>query len=372
MKGLAGKTVLGLALTAALLWWVLRDVEPGAVWNEVRRADPWLLLGMIATATVSFLLRAARWRVLLLPAFPGVGLRARFGATCIGFAANNLLPARLGEIARAYALTRASAVGLSPSLASLVVERAFDTLVLAFFLFLAMSLPGFPAGEGSGLLLLRRTALLGAGGFATAFVLLWLMARHPEPTLRLFEHTAGRLLTPRITDRAIRILAAFIRGLGALHRPPLFFEAVVWTLAVWLCLALSIWLGLLAFGIDRPGPAGSLFLQAVIAFAVAIPASPGFFGVFEAAARVGLELYDVSPPLIVGFATGYHILTFLPVTAIGLWYAHAFGIRLREMERGEELVEASVREGAAGDGVKSRPEDRGEDRTAGYARDGSE
>lgn len=355
MRGHGGKAVLGLLLTAALLWWVLRDVSAYEVLAEIRRADPLLLAAMVATATASFLLRAMRWRVLLLPAHPGTGLRSRFGATCIGFMANNVFPARLGEIARAFALSRSERIGVSPSLASLVVERVFDTLVLAFFLLLTMSLPGFPGGEGEGAAILRRTAAIGAGGFAAGFAGLWLMVRYPEPTMRLFEHSVGRLLTPRVTDRVIRIMAGFIRGLGALHRPVIFLRALAWSVVVWLCLALSIWLGLLAFGITAPGFMGAIFLQAVIAFGVAIPSSPGFFGVFEAAAKVGLGVYGVGSTGIVSFATGYHVLTFLPVTLLGLFYAHSFGIRWSEMGHGEELVESSVAGNGGTAGAESVP-----------------
>ena len=106
MRGHAWKSVLGLSLTVLLLWWVLRDVSVPEVWQRVHEADPWLLAGAVVVATFSFVLRALRWRVLLSPSHPDSRFVPRFGATCIGFAVNNLLPARLGEFARAYALSR--------------------------------------------------------------------------------------------------------------------------------------------------------------------------------------------------------------------------------------------------------------------------
>ena len=119
-------------------------------------------------------------------------------------------------------------------------------------------------------------------------------------------------------------------------------QALLWSVVVWLNLSVSIWLGLLAFGITTPGLAGAIFLQSVIAFAVAAPSSPGFFGVFEAAARLGLGVYDVPVTDMVSFATSYHILTFLPVTILGLLYIRHFGLSWSEMGHSEEIVETAV------------------------------
>lgn len=342
MKGHRWKTALGLAVSVALLWWVLRDVELAEVVRELRAADPWLMLGAVAVATFGFVLRAMRWHVLLLPANGRTRFESRFGAVCVGFMANNLLPARLGEFARAFALKRSEGIDMSSGLASLVAERVFDGLVLAFFLFATISRPGFPGGGAEGEVVLRRLAMVGASVFAAGFLILWLVARHPAPAIRLFEHTLGRILAPHLTDRAVEVLASFIGGLGALHRLPIFLRTLAWTLFVWTFIASSIWLAMLAFDIREPGFAGALFLQAIIGFAVAIPSSPGFFGPFEAAARLGLTAFGVPSARIVSFATSYHVLTFLPVTLLGLWYVRSFGIRWSDVGRSEEIVESAV------------------------------
>jgi uncharacterized protein (TIRG00374 family) len=333
---------VGLGLTVLLLWWVLRDVSVVDVWDRVRDADPWLLAGAVAVATFSFVLRAFRWRVLLRPGHPDSKFEPRFGSTCIGFAVNNLLPARLGEFARAYALSRTEDLNIGASIASLVAERIFDGLVLAFFLFVTISLPGFPLGEGSTALVVRRTANIGAIAFGLAFVMLWLAARHSDRSVRLFDQSVGRLLSPSLRDRASRLVSGFLGGLGALNDTVTFLQALGWSVVVWLNLSVSIWLGLLAFDITGPGLSGALFLQSVIAFAVAAPSSPGFFGVFEAATRLGLGVYDVPVTDMVSFATSYHILTFLPVTILGLWYIRRFGLSWSEMGHSEEIVEAAA------------------------------
>jgi uncharacterized protein (TIRG00374 family) len=333
------KTLFGLLVTVALLAWVLRDVSASAVLAELRDADVLLLAAMVVVATVPFLLRAFRWHVLLLPGFPGSTLSSRFAAVCIGFMANNVLPARLGEFARAYSFSRIEPIPISQSLASLVVERVFDAVILGAFLVFTVSYGDFTAGNTA---LLRGAGVTAGVLFGLALLVLWAMARWPRRTLNLVEQLAGRFLSPALTERAIDILSSFIRGLGALHNPWVFTRALLWSAAVWLCIAASVWIGLLAFGIREPGFIGAMFVQAVIGFAVAIPSSPGFFGPFEAAAMVALGAYGVDSVRIVSFATGYHILTFIPVTVLGIWYLYRLGIRWSEVEHSEELVEEAV------------------------------
>lgn len=337
------QVVVGLVVTVALLVWALRDVSPAGVWNEALRADPWLLAAAVAVATLAFVPRAVRWRLLLLPVRERTPFDSRFGALCIGMMANNLLPARLGEFARAYAFSRAERMGFSPTLASQVVERAFDGLVLAAFVALVLVLPGDAAeGGGAGSALVRRTAWIGGLVFAAGMAGLWLVARFPDAMLRLYGATLGRLLSPDLTERGLAVVESFLEGLGALHDAGIFVRTALWSVVVWVATGASIWLGFLAFGITEPGFVGALFLQGLIGFAVALPSSPGFFGPFEAAARLGLGLFAVEATRVVSFAVSYHVLSFIPITLLGLWYLRRLGLRWADVERSEEIVGSGI------------------------------
>ncbi len=328
---------LGLLISVGFLWWALRGVSMAETLDHLARADLRLLAASVAVATGTFVLRALRWRVLLLPALEASSFDSRFSAVCIGFMANNLLPARLGEFARVYALARREPVTMSAAFASLVVERLLDGVILVLFLLPAVWLTDF---EGAGVL--RNVSIVVTGLLAVGFVVLGLLVRFPDRFLRLFGPVAHRLLPEHAAERAIGVLASFIAGLGALRHGHLFVRVFLWTVVVWLWNGASFWLGFLAFGIGEPGFLGALLLQSIIGFAVSIPSSPGFFGPFEAGARLALVGFGISPSLILSFAAGYHIASFIPITVLGLWYAHRMGITLSEVERSEEVVEAEV------------------------------
>jgi uncharacterized protein (TIRG00374 family) len=347
VKGHRGKVVLGLVISVLLLAWAVRDVSASRVLTLVSQADVGWLVLMVVAATAAFPLRALRWRVLLLPEYPDTSLRGRFAAVCVGFMANNVFPVRLGEFARAFALSRVEPVEAGAAFGSLVMERVLDGLTLTGLLVVVLLLPG---GARPGILdvpLLARIALGAAVVFGIGFVGIWIVVRFPGLAVRLFEATLGRVVPDRFYQRLRSILRTFVRGLRIVGSPGILIRALAWSLAVWLCLSSSIWCGMRAFGIDGPGFTGAVLVQALVGFAVAIPSSPGFFGPLEAAARIGLSAYGVRATPIIAFATSYHILTFIPITLLGLWYLYRLGLGWRDVERSEELVEASV-EGAAG------------------------
>jgi uncharacterized membrane protein YbhN (UPF0104 family) len=113
---------------------------------------------------------------------------------------------------------------------------------------------------------------------------------------------------------------------------------LMWTVAHWLLNALAFWLGFKAVGISLPFSA-ALFLQTLIAVGVALPSAPGFFGFFEKLATVGLAVYGVEAARATSWAIGFHILSFIPITLIGLWYFARLGIHLKEIEKAREATE---------------------------------
>lgn len=334
------QTVLGLTVSLLLLYWVLHDVSLPELWYRIRTANLALLALSVAIATGSFVIRAARWQVFLKPALPASSFRTRFAATCIGFMANNLLPARVGEFARAYAFSKFEPIGVSASFGSLVVERVFDGLTLALFLALPLALPGSLAVPGLGDQLVGKVIFVFVV-FGGALLGLLLLAWRPELVTRVFRGTVGRLLPGRTADRVAGIMRSFIEGLGAMRRPGLVVSGFLWSVAHWCWAALGLYVGMLAFGITEPGYVGALFLQAVNAFLVAIPSSPGFFGPFEASVRLGLSPWGVEPVQTASFAMAYHIGAFIPVTVIGLYYVWRMGLSWGDVRHSDEMVEAS-------------------------------
>jgi len=325
MKTIPWRGAIGLALTILLLWWVFHDVDWAEVRGDLRAANPLLFAVSVVLATAIFPLRAFRWRPILDPISPKVPYGPLWRATAVGMMANTTLPARAGELVRAYMLTRETTIPFSAAFASLVVDRVFDGVVVLLLMVLAMFHPSFPAG-------VSRMAFAGTGVILILAVGLGLYAivSFPDKLIRLYELFARRV-APRFEERGRAMLRSFAEGLSVLRHPGRFLVVFAWALLLWLVQALAFWIGFRSFGIHVPF-AAALLIQGMIVIGVAAPSTPGFFGPFEAAAKTGLKLYGVDESLAVAWALSYHVVSLLPITVIGLYYLARSGLKLGELK----------------------------------------
>lgn len=322
--------ILGILIAIGLFWWVLRDVSITTVWHELEHANWWMLILATTCATLIFPLRARRWQTILDPIYPKLPLGALWRSTAIGMMINNVVPARAGEVARAYALTKETPVPFSASIASLAVDRVFDAIVLLLLAFLAVLSPAFPQGGRVMGQSVTEWAIGGTILVACLMAALYSLVFFPAQLIRLFELFA-RKLSPAIETKGRAVLETFSQGLSVLRSPGHFVAVFLWTVAHWLVNALGWWIAMLALGISVPFSAPVL-LQALVALGVAVPAAPGYFGIFEKVSIVGLAIYLVPKQLATSWAIGFHILSFLPITLIGAMYFSRLGLKLREIQ----------------------------------------
>jgi glycosyltransferase 2 family protein len=322
---------LGIALSAVALWWTLRGIDLGAVMEHISQSNPLLLALSTVAATGIFPLRARRWRPILQSVASDLPFGPLWRATAIGMMVSNVVPARAGELARAYALARETRrVPFTAAFASVAVDRGFDAAIVLLLMSVAMLDPRFTAGAVVAGQSATRIIVGGALFAGSVLAILYLMARFPDTAVRAFEAVARRV-SPRLQQRGGELLRTFVSGLGVLRRPELFATVLWWTLLHWLLNAFAFWLCFLAVGVEAPFSA-ALFLQGLIAIGVALPSAPGFFGIFELFAKAGLTLYGIPDDRAVAWAISFHFLSFIPITLIGTWYFVRLGLHMREIE----------------------------------------
>jgi len=326
---LSWRSAVGIALSVALLVWTLRGVSLVAVWHELEGSNLPLFIASAIAATLIFPLRAYRWRIILQPISRDVPLGPLWRSLAVGAMVNNLIPARAGEIARAYALTRETTVSFASALASLAVDRLFDMLVLLGLGAAALLDPSFPRGARVAGQTLGHLAQGSIVIVVLLVVSLYLLAFFPSQLVRAFEIFARRV-SPAVEERGKNALHRFSGGLSVLKSPGHFLAVLAWAIAHWLMNALAFWFGFKAVGLNLPFSA-ALFLQMLIAVGVALPSAPGFFGVFEKFATVGLAIYGVQATQATTWAIGFHILSFIPITVIGIYYFSRLGLSFSEL-----------------------------------------
>ncbi len=324
------RALLGIALSVALLWFVLRDVDFHQVWTVLSTSNGWLWIACTVAATAIFPMRARRWQALLAPSAGRLPLGPLWRATAVGMMVNNVAPARAGEPARAFALTREQKqVRFTSAFASLAVDRLFDGVVVIAMMLLATLDPRFPTDAtilGASAWGIAASMALVLGG---VFVALALLAYAPQWCFGVADALVGAV-APQLVPKVRGLLEGFASGVGVLRQPMLALEVLWWAVLLWVTNAGAFYLGFLALGLDAPLSA-AFFVQGLIAISVALPSSPGFFGVFEAAGTVGLGLYGVSDVNAVSWAIGFHLLSFVPITVMGAWYFSRLDLNLREI-----------------------------------------
>lgn len=332
MKRIGWRGALGIALSVGLLWWALHDVSFDEVRTHLRATNMPLMVLAAIIATFTFPVRALRWRVILAPVDEHLQLGLLWRATAIGMALNNVVPLRAGEVARAYVLARESRrVSFSLSFASLAVDRLFDALAVLLLVSVAILDPAFPTRlDGGG-----PNVANWAGSFTlfavAGFAVLYAIVFFPGRLISIYEW-AVRRVAPRFEARGREILLAFAEGLGVLRRPAQFALVTAWAVGMWTLNAFAFWVAFRAVGFEVPFTA-ALLVQGIIAFGIALPSAPGFFGLFEGAAIIGLSIYGIDRAAAVTWAITFHVLSFIPITVIGLYYFARMHLRLGELDR---------------------------------------
>jgi uncharacterized protein (TIRG00374 family) len=316
--------LLGIVVSIACLWWAMREVRLIEVWLALKRADYRGFVAVIAFTLIGFWLRAWRWRWLLTAPRP-IPLGSLYSATMIGFMANNLLPFRLGEFVRAWALGRRESLSKTNVFASVVVERAIDMLtLLAIFGITLLLHPIAPDTEAGRLTNAGATTLLVICVGLTAFLVV--LERSPRLMAALVDR-AARWAPERVRHRAVAALQHFIDGLGLFRDVPRLLWVFVLSFVMFGAFALGLQVSMAALHIPVPWY-GGLVMLVITAIGIMVPAAPGYIGTLNIACVAGLALFGVEKDLANAFSWFYWAGQWLPVTIVGLYCLRREGIEL--------------------------------------------
>ena len=305
-------TALGIAMSAVAVVLLLRSIDAADTWRRLSAADPLWFLGACALTLAGYGLRAARWGVLLSgSAHPPFG--RLFSATMIGFLAINTLPARLGELVRAYALSRSERISAATVLGSVAVERVLDLAALGVFWSLSLLVAPLPAWfRWSGLLTLGLTVAAAAVLWALHRFGGWHVLAAEKGILRAFPAGPRKALGAAIP--------AFGEGVRGIASPATLARSGILTAAMWVVNAAVFLATGAALGLQLPVWA-PLLLAFVVCVGIMVPSSPGFVGVMEGACVVGLGLMGFGGPEALAYGVLYHATQLLPLVPLGAWYA---------------------------------------------------
>ena len=305
---------LGLVISAVFLYLAFREINYAELWQTLRMTQLWWLIPGLVIYFGSMLMRSWRWGYLLKP-IKKIGSGTLLPIILIGYMGNNVFPLRMGEVLRAVVLKRREQVAISASLATIVVERIFDAVVIVGFVLLNLGQLTRLPGTG---------ALSQLGGLATWAILIFAVglavfiavAMFPKPAMRLIHGVINKIIPERWRESLIGIADRFLDGLMSLRSPKDALMILVTSILVWLLETGLYWSVNRALGLEL-NFGQLMLLNGVVNMVLLVPAAPGGLGTFDAAGRAMLQAYNIPAEPALGYTLILRIVLWVPITLLG-------------------------------------------------------
>lgn len=316
------KFLISIAVSLVLVWFSFKDLEWQPFWQAIQSINYWYLLFGACLLIFSNVIRAARWRILLLPQ-KDVKRKPIFEAIMMGYMGNNVLPFKLGEALRAMVVGRRHEIKISGVGASVVVERGLD---MFSFLIVAGTygaiFPSFATARLLSQLALAAVVLGIIFGF-------WMNRNHDLYFSRI-QAWSVRQTESGHPKRGEHALSLF-RGLETIWRMPKPIHVIFQTLSLWVIYFLITYFAVLAFGF---GMSVVLLLEVAMmlmiftTFSMSVPAAPGYVGTYHYAVIAALALFGIDDDSARALAVVLHLMNYVIYTPIGAWYLIKAGLNL--------------------------------------------
>lgn len=324
---------LGMGISALFIWLALRGLKLDEVWQNMRAANYIWLIPSVAVYFVAVWARTWRWDYMLRP-LKHIPLRRLFPVVVIGYMGNNVYPFRAGELLRSYVLRRREAIPISASLATVIVERVFDGLVMLVFVFAALPLAPIPGDNGR----IRAIVIFASIAFFAALVLFFGLAAFPAQFYRLANGFSDRLLPDRVARPLLDFLQRFLQGLESLRHfrnvLMIFFTSVI----IWLLETVKYWFVMHAFNFEVSFFA-LMLMNGVVNLATTLPSAPGYVGTFDEPGIEVLKLYGIGDNIAAAYTLVLHAALWLPITLLGAYYMVREGLGWSDFSKAVQVAE---------------------------------
>ncbi|GAP05576.1 conserved hypothetical protein [Anaerolinea thermolimosa] len=326
----------GLIISAVFIYLSLRGLKLSEVWQIMQSARYLWLIPGVAVYFVGVWVRSWRWHYMLRP-LKKIPTATMFPIVTIGYMGNNIYPARAGEILRAVILKQREGVPVSASLATVIVERIFDGVVMLGFVFINLpELARLTHNSGViGRMDIRTLALVGSLAFFGALLVFLLAAMFPHVTERLLDRILP-ILPARLREKTRDLTLRFLSGLESLRSPLEALMIFITTVIIWLLETAKYWFVMHAFSFEVSF-FGLMLMNGIVNLATTLPSAPGYVGTFDAPGIAVLVAYAVPPEIAAGYTLVLHAALWFPITLLGAYYY------LRQPLRWGKQLEISTR-----------------------------
>lgn len=341
---------IGLLISLVLIYLTFRQQPLDKIGEALGQVNYYWIIPALVLYFAGVWVRALRWHFLLAPILPAAerahtSANRLFGPIAIGYAVNDLVPLRSGDVVRAYSLSRQEGVRTSSALATVVVERIFDGLTMLLFIIVSAVFVGLDSD-------IRNYLVIGGIIFVAAFALFVYVAASPQVAERLLTFTLNILPLGRLRGRVEGIARSFLHGLSVLSDARSVIAVLLTSLIAWLLEATMYYLIAEGFsGILYPVGHMPSFYAFLLTCAIAnlvtiIPSTPGYVGPFDYAVKLVLSapppLFNLPLAGVLSYTLVLHAALYFPITIVGLFFLWRAGISWGEIQSGKTKLPASA------------------------------
>jgi uncharacterized protein (TIRG00374 family) len=322
---------LGLLISAFFLWLALRGLHLQAVWSTLQHGNYLWLIPSVSIYFVAVWARTWRWHYMLRP-LKNIRLGRLFPVVVIGYMGNNVYPFRAGEVLRSYVLRKRESVAMSASMATVVVERVFDGLVMLMFVFAALPFAPLPSNN-------IRTIVIGASVlFFGALLFFFSLAAMPQRAMRFAQIIINAFVPERLRTPTTEMVERFLQGLESLRSFRMVLMIFVTSIVIWLLETVKYWFVMQAFDFEVTFFA-LMLMNGVVNLATTLPSAPGYVGTFDAPGIAILTMYGVEDAIAIAYTLVLHAALWLPITLLGIYYMIREGLGWSDFNRATEMTQ---------------------------------
>ncbi len=321
------KLWLGLIISVVAVWFVLRDIDFKQVGEAFGNLNWWLFGLSFIPYFISLFLKVTRWQLLFHPG-PRIRLYRLWATLMISYLFNTVLPARLGEVVRGYALSRSEKIGTVRVLSTILLEKILD--VMTMFIFLVALLPFLNLDDG-----LKKAGFIMGGVFVSAFIVCMLMAAY-RPQAEKLVGWFIRPLPENLRTKLMSFLNEVLDVVVLLLNFKVSLNLWAQSFLEWVLVVLNYMM--IAWALNLPLTfEQAMVLMIALNLGMAVPSAPGYIGVFEALVVAALSpFYPDQKSLVISMGFLLHIGGFLPVILMGAYCTFREGVSVDKLTQAAE------------------------------------
>jgi glycosyltransferase 2 family protein len=311
---------IGIVISAIFMYFALRGLHLAEFWEALQGARYWLLIPAVGVYFVGVWVRAWRWHYMLRP-LKKISTNSMFPIVTIGYMGNNIFPARAGEVLRAAVLRQREGVPISASMATVIIERVFDGVVMLAFVFINLPELARLTSESGNIegVDVAGLALAGAVIFVGVLLVFIAAAMFPRVTERLVDFFLLRFIPLRFRERTRDLTMRFLSGLESLRSPLDTLMIFVTTVIIWLLETGKYYFVMLAFPFEVSFFA-LMLMNGVVNLVTTLPSAPGYIGTFDWFGIAVLMMYNVDRAVATSYTLVLHVALWVPITLLGVYY----------------------------------------------------